>query len=166
MGVWRHEIYFLKPFMYWLYREVDSKLQQLMPFFIWNNTTNLSQKLIIPRASTKQRLEFWPWWYFSICLLSDELCPSDILCHWMRSCIPMEISRWSLWHRKQQWCSCIIICQKPYLGRILKDLPSRSLRVLKLDCGCAIFRPNLYQNHNTWLRNSCVPINREKKSLF
>ena len=61
MGVWRHEIYCLRSFMYWLYHEVDLEPQQLMPFFIWNNTWNLSQKLVIPHASTKQRLEFRPF---------------------------------------------------------------------------------------------------------
>ena len=130
IGVWRHEIYYLRPFMYWLYREVDLEPQQLMPFFIWNNTRNLSQKLVIPQASTKQRLEFRPCWDFLICFLSDELCPSDVLCHWMCSYITMGILRRILWHRKQQRCSCIIICYKPYLGWIFKDLPSRSLRVL------------------------------------
>lgn len=163
IGVWRHEIYYLRPFIYWLYRDVDLEPQQLMSFFIWNNTRNLSQKLVIPQASTKQRLEFRPWWDFLICFLSDELCPSDVLCHWMCSYITMGILRRILWHRKQQRCSCIIICYKPYLGWIFKDLPSRSLRVLKLDSGRAILKPNLYQNHNAWLRNSCVPVYREKR---
>ena len=35
--------------------------------------------------------------------------------------------------------------------------------MLKLDSGCAILKPNLYQNHNAWLRNSCVPVYREKR---
>ena len=71
MGVWRHEIYYPKPFMCWLYREVDLKLQRLMPFSNWSNTRNLSQKLVIPLASTKQRLGFRPWWNLLICFFSE-----------------------------------------------------------------------------------------------
>ena len=71
MGVWRHEIYYLKPFMCWLYPEVDLEVQRLMPFSNWSNTRNLSQKLVIPLASTKQRLGFRPWWDLLICFFSE-----------------------------------------------------------------------------------------------
>lgn len=71
MGVWRREIYYLKPFMCWLYPEVDLELQRLMPFSNWSNTRNMSQKLVIPLANTKQRLGFRPWWDLLICFFSE-----------------------------------------------------------------------------------------------